>query len=93
MTKLILQAGQIVDVVTFLGIQFVCVVDGQTTLATTIYHDNDLITNLEIERLTVSSTMIVSIETSEALTDENGNFYECVKYATILTENGFKPFI
>jgi hypothetical protein len=93
MTKLILQAGQIVDVVTFLGIQFVCVVDGQTTLATTIYHDNDLITNLEIERLTVSSTIILQVETSEALTDENGNFYECVRFATILTENGFKPFI
>jgi hypothetical protein len=93
MTKLILQGGQIVDVVTFLGTQFVCVVDGQTTLATAIYHDNDLITNLEIERLIVSSTMIVQVETSEALTDENGNFYECVRFATILTENNFKPFM
>jgi hypothetical protein len=93
MTKLILQGGQIVDVVTFLGIQFICVVDGQTALASTIYHDNDLITNLEIERLIVDSTMIVQIESDLALTDENGNFYECVKFATILTENGFKPFI
>jgi hypothetical protein len=37
--------------------------------------------------------MIVSIETDTALTDENGNFYECVKFATILTENNFKPFL
>lgn len=93
MTKLILQAGEIIDVVTYIGTQFVCVVDGQTTLATTIYHDNDLLTNVTIERLTVDSTMIVHVETDESLTDENGNFYECVKFANILTENSFKPFI
>lgn len=93
MTKLILQAGQIIDVVTYIGNQFVCVVDGQNTLATTIYHDNDLLSNVTVERLTVDSTMIVSIETDESLTDENGNFYECVKFANILTENNFKPFI
>ena len=93
MTKLILQAGEIIDVVTYIGAQYVCIVDGQTTLATTIYNDNDLLTNLTIERLTVDSTMIVSIETDESLTDENGNFYECVKFANILTENNFKPFL
>jgi hypothetical protein len=93
MTKLILQAGETIDVVTYIGTQYVCVVDGQNTLASTIYHDNDLLTNVTIERLTVDSTMIVSIETDESLTDENGNFYECVKFANILTENGFKPFI
>lgn len=93
MTKLILQAGEMIDVVTYIGAQYVCVVDGQTTLSTTIYHENDLLTNVTIERLTVDSTMIVSIETDESLTDENGNFYECVKFANILTENSFKPFI
>jgi hypothetical protein len=93
MTKLILQAGETIDVVTYIGAQYVCVVDAQTTLATTIYNDNDLLTNLTIERLTVDSTMIVSIETDESLTDENGNFYECVKFANILTENNFKPFL
>jgi hypothetical protein len=93
MTKLILQAGEIIDVITYIGAQYVCVVDGQTPLASTIYNDNDLLTNLTIERLTLDSTMIVSIETAESLTDENGNFYECVKFANILTENNLKPFI
>ena len=92
MTKLILQAGEIIDVVTYIGAQYVCVVDAQT-LASTIYHNNDLLSNVTIERLTVDSTMIVSIETDESLTDENGNFYECVKFANILTENNLKPFI
>jgi hypothetical protein len=93
MTKLILQAGQTLDVVHFGNAQFFCVVDGQTPLATTIYHDNDILTNVTIQRLIVDSTMIVSIETDTALTDENGNFYECVKFASILTENNFKPFL
>lgn len=93
MTKLILQAGEMIDVVTYIGTQYVCVVDAQTTLSTTIYNDNDLLTNVTIERFTLDSTMIVSIETDESLTDENGNFYECVKFANILTENNFKLFI
>jgi hypothetical protein len=93
MTKLILQAGQTLDVVHYGSAQFFCVVDGQTTLASTIYHDNDILTNVTIQRLIVDSTMIVQIESDLALTDENGNFYECVKFANILTENNFKPFI
>lgn len=93
MTKIILQAGETLDVVTQEYTQWFCVVDGQTTLASTIYLGDELLQNFTIERLTLDSTMIVSIETSESLTDENGNFYECVKFANILTENGFKPFI
>ena len=93
MTKLILQAGQRLDVVHYGSAQFFCVVDGQTALASTIYHDNDILTNVTIQRLIVDSTMIVQVESDLALTDENGNFYECVKYATILTENNFKPFL
>jgi len=92
MTKLILQAGQTLDVVTQEYTQWFCVVDGQTTLASTIYLGDELLQNFTIERLEVDSTMIVSIETDAALTDENGNFYECVKFATILTEHSFKPF-
>jgi hypothetical protein len=93
MIKLILQAGQTLDVIHYGSAQFFCVVDGQTTLASTIYQNNDVLTNVTIQRLIVDSTMIVQVETSEALTDENGNFYECVKFATILTENSFKPFL
>jgi len=74
MTKLILQAGQSLDVVHYGSAQFFCVVDGQTTLASTIYHENDILTNVTIQRLIVDSTMIVSIETDTALTDENGNY-------------------
>jgi hypothetical protein len=93
MTKLILQAGEIIDVITQDYTQWFCVVDGETTLASTIYLGDELLQNFRIERLEVDSTMIVSIETAESLTDENGNFYECVKFANILTENNLKPFI
>lgn len=93
MTKIILQAGETLDVVTQEYTQWFRVVDWQTTLASTIYLGDELLQNFTIERLTLDSTMIVSIETSESLTDENGNFYECVKFANILTENNLKPFI
>lgn len=93
MTKLILQAGQTLDVVHYGDAQFFCVVDGQTPLATMIYLGDELLLNYTIQRLTVDSTIIVQVENDLALTDENGNFYECVKFATILTENNFKPFM
>ena len=90
MTKIILQAGQIIDIVTLNGVQYFCVIESQDfPMAKIIYNGDDVLESFDIKRYTVDSVMIVVINQQNVLTDESSNFYECVTTATILTENGF----
>jgi hypothetical protein len=90
MTKIILQAGELIDVVTLDGIQYFTLIENQNfEMAKIIYKGDDVVENLEIKRYTVDSTIIAVINQVDVLTDEFSNFYECVTSATILTENGF----
>lgn len=93
MTKLILQAGQLIDVINYNENQyFSVVVSEDLPLATAIYKEDTSI-EVYVQRFIVDSVIIVSINSAESLTDNNGNFYEKVKSATILTENNFNPII
>ena len=93
MTKLILEAGQLIDVVNYNENQyFTLVVSEDLPLATAIYKEDTSI-EVYVQRFIVDSVIIVSINTAESLTDNNGNFYEKVESATILTENNFNPII
>ena len=93
MTKLILQAGQLIDVINYNENQyFTLVVSEDLPLATVIYKEDTSI-EVYVQRFIVDSVIIVSINTAESLTDNNGNFYEKVESATILTENNFNPII
>ena len=93
MTKLILEAGQLIDVVNYNENQyFSVVVSEDLPLATAIYKEDTSI-EVYVQRFIVDSVIIVSINTAESLTDNNGNFYEKVESATILTENNFNPII
>ena len=93
MTKLILQAGQLIDVINYNENQyFSVVVSEDLPLATAIYKE-DISIEVYVQRFIVDSVIIVSINTAESLTDNNGNFYEKVDSATILTENNFNPII
>jgi hypothetical protein len=90
MTKIILQAGELIDVVTLDGIQYFTLIENQNfEMAKIIYKGDDVVENLEIKRYTVDSTIIAVINQVDVLTDEFSNFYECVTSATILSENGF----
>ena len=89
MNKLILQAGQLIDVVNYNDNQyFTLVVSEDLPLATAIYKEDTSI-EVYVQRFIVDSVIIVSINSAESLTDNNGNFYEKVESATILTENNF----
>ena len=91
MTKLILEAGQLIDVVNYNENQyFSVVVSEDLPLATAIYKEDTSI-EVYVQRFIVDSVIIVSINSAESLTDNNGNFYEKVESATILTENNFNP--
>ena len=93
MNKLILEAGQLIDVVNYNENQyFSVVVSEDLPLATAIYKEDTSI-EVYVQRFIVDSVIIVSINTAESLTDNNGNFYEKVESATILTENNFNPII
>ena len=91
MNKLILEAGQLIDVVNYNENQyFTLVVSEDLPLATAIYKEDTSI-EVYVQRFIVDSVIIVSINSAESLTDNNGNFYEKVESATILTENNFNP--
>ena len=93
MNKLILEAGQLIDVINYNENQyFSVVVSEDLPLATAIYKEDTSI-EVYVQRFIVDSVIIVSINTAESLTDNNGNFYEKVESATILTENNFNPII
>jgi hypothetical protein len=93
MTKLILQAGQLIDVINYNENQyFSVVVSEDLPLATAIYKEDTSI-EVYVQRFIVDSVIIVSINTAESLSDNNGNVYEKVESATILTENNFNPII
>ena len=93
MTKLILEAGQLIDVINYNDNQyFSVVVSEDLPLATAIYKEDTSI-EVYVQRFIVDSVIIVSINSAESLTDNNGNFYEKVDSATILTENNFNPII
>lgn len=93
MNKLILEAGQLIDVINYNENQyFTLVVSEDLPLATAIYKEDTSI-EVYVQRFIVDSVIIVSINTAESLTDNNGNFYEKVESATILTENNFNPII
>lgn len=93
MTKLILEAGQLIDVINYNDNQyFSVVVSEDLPLATAIYKEDTSI-EVYVQRFIVDSVIIVSINSAESLTDNNGNFYEKVESATILTENNFNPII
>ena len=93
MTKLILEAGQLIDVINYNENQyFSLVVSEDLPLATAIYKEDTSI-EVYVQRFIVDSVIIVSINSAESLTDNNGNFYEKVESATILTENNFNPII
>ena len=90
MTKIILQAGELIDVVTIDGIQYFCVIENENfELAKIIYKGDDILEGFDIKRYLVDSTIIAVINQVDVLTDESSNFYECITSATILTENGF----
>ena len=93
MTKLILEAGQLIDVINYNDNQyFSVVVSEDLPLATAIYKEDTSI-EVYVQRFIVDSVIIVSINSAESLTDNNGNFYEKVESATILTENNLNPII
>lgn len=98
MIKTILQAGQIIDVATIGENQFFCVVDNPEINVEKnkreLYNGstNELI-YASINRYTVNSTMIILYDPSQCLTDNYANFFECTKYAVILTENNLLPLI
>ena len=93
MNKLILEAGQLIDVINYNDNQyFSVVVSEDLPLATAIYKEDTSI-EVYVQRFIVDSVIIVSINSAESLTDNNGNFYEKVDSATILTENNFNPII
>ena len=93
MNKLILEAGQLIDVINYNENQyFTLVVSEDLPLATAIYKEDTSI-EVYVQRFIVDSVIIVSINSAESLTDNNGNFYEKVESATILTENNFNPII
>jgi hypothetical protein len=46
---------------------------------------------VNVQRFIVDSVIIANINTSENLTDNNGNVYEKVESAAILTENNLNP--
>ena len=93
MNKLILEAGQLIDVINYNENQyFTLVVSEDLPLATAIYKEDTSI-EVYVQRFIVDSVIIVSINSAESLTDNNGNFYEKVVNATILTENNFNPII
>ena len=90
MTKIILQAGEIIDIVTVSGVQyFALIANPNFEMAKIIYKGDDVLENFDIKRYTVDSVIIAVINQENVLTDEYSNFYECVNTATILTENGF----
>lgn len=97
MIKTILNAGQIMDIITRLdGSQYFCVIDfkdSQNLLPEIIYKDNDEIKYFDIQRVTIDSTIIVIYNPEECLTDEEGNIFDSVKYAYCLTENKFNSFV
>ena len=93
MTKIILQAGQLIDVINYNENQyFSLVVSEDLPMANAIYKEDTSI-EVYVQRFIVDSVIIAAINTSEVLTDNNGNFYEKVESATILTENNFNPII
>jgi hypothetical protein len=59
-------------------------------MPTAIYKEDTSI-GVNVQRFIVDSVIIANINTSETLTDNNGNFYEKVESAAILTENNFNP--
>jgi len=91
MTKIILQAGQLIDVINYNENQYFSIVASEfVPMPTTIYKE-DISIGVNVQRFIVDSTIIANINTSESLTDNNGNFYERVESAAILTENNFNP--
>ena len=98
MIKTILQAGQIIDIATIGENQFFCVVDNPEINVENnkreLYNgsNNELI-YASINRYTVNSTMIILYDPSFCLTDNFANFFECIKYSVILTENNIQPLI
>lgn len=91
MTKIILQAGQLIDVINYNENQYFSIVANEfVPMPTTIYKEDTSI-GVNVQRFIVDSTIIANINTSESLTDNNGNFYEKVESAAILTENNFNP--
>jgi len=91
MTKIILQAGQLIDVINYNENQYFSIVANEfVPMPTTIYKEDTSI-GVNVQRFIVDSIIIANINTSESLTDNNGNFYEKVESAAILTENNFNP--
>jgi hypothetical protein len=91
MTKLILQAGQLIDVINYNENQYFSIVANEfVPMPTTIYKEDTSI-GVNVQRFIVDSVIIAVINTSETLTDNNGNFYEKVESAAILTENNLNP--
>ena len=94
MTKIILQAGEIIDVITIEGVQYFCVIEDENfEMAKIIYKGDEIVVGYDIERYTVDSVIIAVINQENVLTDESSNFYECVTSATIFSENGFTAII
>lgn len=98
MIKTILQAGQIIDIATIGENQYFCVVDNPVLNPEDnkreLYNgSNNEIIYASINRYTVNSTMIILYDPSFCLTDNFANFFECIKYSVILTENNLQPLI
>ena len=91
MTKIILQAGQLIDVINYNENQYFSIVANEfVPMPITIYKEDTSI-GVNVQRFIVDSVIIANINTSESLTDNNGNVYEKVESAAILTENNFNP--
>lgn len=98
MIKKILQAGQIVDIATIGDNQYFCVVDNPVLNPEDnkreLYNgENNELIYASINRYTVNSTIIILYDASQCLTDNFANFFECIKYSIILTENNLLPLI
>ena len=97
MIKTILQAGQIIDIATVGDAQYFCVIDkpelNVDSIERELYNSQNIEVKCKIERFTVNSTMIILYDASQCLTDNFANFFECTKYAVILTENNLLPLI
>jgi hypothetical protein len=91
MTKLILQAGQLIDVINYNENQYFSIVASEFVPMPTAIYKEDTSIGVNVQRFIVDSVIIAVINTSENLTDNNGNVYERVESAAILTENNFKP--
>lgn len=87
MSKTQFQPGAVFDVLTLNGLTYACQRESLEDSFGTQFYQGENEVNPELERYSIDGYMVLDVDQSETITDENSNFYELVKSNVIVSDS------